>query len=351
MIRKLILFALVALIIIGAGSVWHYQQQHENIVKSPTLIPVAVKVAKVESNTIPKQILSIGVLKAIQEINITPEIAGQIVAINYQPGTFVQKGTVLFQLDDRIYHAQLKSAQAALQLAQNNYQRYQKLMKFGAQSKQALDQMRAAFIEASAAVKTNQIYLSETQITAPFSGYVGARNISVGDYVQVGEALTTLTDRSQLLVEYQLPEKFLASLKLKQPVTLIVSKHNHEIYLGKVSYIAPTINVTTHSVTVQANLSNPQNRLTPGLLVHVVHTIGLARHALIIPLESLVPTITGAKVFIVVNGKAQAVNVKTGITFANKVEIIKGLKLGNLVVTAGQEQLRDGAAVREVNLP
>lgn len=348
MTRKITIYIIVIVALAAIGSGWYYWQRAQAPRLIPKSEPIAVKVSKVIRQSVPDVVDAIGVLQAKQQINVTPEISGIVISINYTPGSFVKKGTVLFRLDDRIYLAKLKSSKATLRLAKLNYQRYTKLAKLGALSKQALDTIRANYLQAQADVKTNQTYLSQTIIKAPFDAYVGPKNISIGDYVQQGQLLTSLTDRKNLYVDYQVSEKYLPKLKLGQDVKIIVTNMPGRLFKGKVSYIAPTINVSTHSVALQAAVLNLDNQLTPGSYVKIKQHIGLQRDALVIPQQSLIPTITGNKVFIVVNGKAQSVNVKIGATINNQVEIIKGLSFGDVVVTAGQQQLKNGTKVKVV---
>ena len=349
MIRKLIYIIAVLIVLIVLGLGWHYWQQPRSQLSSlPQPIQV-VKIAVVSSETIPSNITAVGTLQAKQAANISSNIAGKITAVLYIPGSYVTKGTPLITLDDRTYRAALQSDQAAMKLAQLNYERYQSLVKMGALSQQTLDQARADFLQAQAKMNQDETLLSDTIITAPFDGYVGAKNVSVGDYVSVGQTLTIVVNRQLLQTNYSFPEKYLPELKLGQKVVLtLVStpKSERKEYLGTVTYIAPEIDDATHSVAIQADVPNPKNELSPGLFVKVKQQTGVDPHVLVIPEAALVPTITGNMVYTVVNGKARAVNVEIGVIFNNKVEIVKGLQEGDIVIVAGQEQVKNGTQVK-----
>ena len=344
--KRRIIIVVVLLILLGLGGLWYYLQQSHESIKAPKPQTQLVRVAKVEMQTVPHQVDAVGVLKAKRRINVAPQLPGQIVSITYQPGAFVKEGTRLIQLDDRIYRANLKSSKAAFKLAQINYHRYRSLAKQGVLAKQMLDKMRATFQEAQAKVSELQTTLSQTTIRAPFDGYVGAKMVSIGDYVEIGKTLTTLTDRSYLQVDYSLPEKYLSVLKLGQLVTLYIPNQKDKSFHGVVSYIAPTIDISTHSIALEAEVANPKNILTPGLFVRIRQRVGIARNALVVPQTSIVPTITGDKVFVVVKGKARTRKVRIGVTVGNKVQIIKGLSLGDVVITAGQQHIKDGSPVK-----
>ncbi|MCH9643418.1 MAG: efflux RND transporter periplasmic adaptor subunit [Gammaproteobacteria bacterium] len=347
-IRKIIIFIIVVAIILGIGFGWYYWPSDSGPAQASVPQVIAVRVAKVKRSTITNTVYAVGTLQAKQQINVAPQMDGKIVAILYKPGSFVKQNTVLFQLDDRIYQARLRSAQSALNLAKMNFERSLQLAKTGAQSKQTLDSMRATFEEAQAALSSDQTVLSEARIRAPFSGYVGPQLVSIGDYVRQGQTLTTLTDRSILQVNYSLPEQYLQQLQLGQKVRVILPNHKHEKFIGKLSYISPTVDDTTDSVDLEADIPNPKNILAPGLFVKVKQVLGMNRNALVVPIESLVSTITGSQVYRIENHRARAISVKTGATSRNHVEILKGLKQGDVVVTAGQQELIDGSHVSEV---
>lgn len=347
--RKVLFYLLILLLLLLVGKFWYEWQQRAGHTKARKSLATAVQVARATSRTIPLDIHAVGELQAWRYIVVSPEIDGQVASIHFTPGALVRKGQLLVQLDARVYQADLQSAKAALRLAQANYRRYQALKSSGALSKQQLDQVRANFVEASAKVKSAQTYLSQATIRAPFDGYIGAKNISIGDYVKKGDALTTLTDRSLLIVNYHIPEAQLQRVKLGQPINVTIPKHKNNVYQGKVSYIAPTVSTDTHSVELQAKIPNSSNALSPGMFVKIRQRIGMVKQAVVVPQQSILPTITGSQVFVVRNNKAYAVKVKVGTIFDGKVEIRHGIKSGDVVVIAGQTQLKNGEPVREVN--
>jgi RND family efflux transporter MFP subunit len=208
-------------ILVAVAMVWHFWQKPGRHFQSMQNEANAVEVASVTELNIPIVVKSVGVLQAVRQINVSSQNPNVVTAINYEPGTLVQAGTPLIQLDDRLYKAQLDSANAELKLSDMQNSRSILLAKQGALSKADLDQAQANFSKAKAQVAMSQTLLAETTIRAPFTGYVGPKNISIGDYVSVGQVLTTLTDRSQLLVNYSLPEKWAIASPLKLPIIKI----------------------------------------------------------------------------------------------------------------------------------
>lgn len=350
--KRIVTYSIVFVLLVGFGTLWHYWQR-STTTEPKTQKPhsAKVQVAKVRKILLPKYVETVGILRAKQITNISSDIADKVVAVLYQPGGYVTKGTPLIQLDDRTYRANLQSDEAAYALAKVNYQRYLSLAKLGAQAKQTLDQARASYLQAKAKVSADQTLLSKTTIRAPFSGYIGSKTVSIGDYVQPGQVLTVLVNRKLLQVNYSFPEKYLPELKLNQKVTITMSgdaKAEQHRFTGKVTYVAPQIDEATHSIKLQADIPNKNNELTPGLFVKVRQETGVAKNTLVIPEESLLPTITGNEVYIVRNGKAYAVPIKIGLTFKNKIQVLSGLKQNDAVITVGQQQLKDGTPVKEV---
>lgn len=338
----------VLIVLLGLAVFWYEEHQIDHNSPKSERVAIPVTVTKVKRKVVPSQVEAIGTLQAKRQVDIAPQIAGKVVDVSYTPGSFVKRGKVLIQLDDRIYRAQLSSAQSALKLAETNYKRILQLIKSGAASRQLLDQERAAYQQAKASVSQNETYLAQTSIKAPFDSYVGPKNVSIGDYVQKGEKLTTMTDRSELQVDYALPERYLPRLKLGQLVEVVVPNESEIKVKGKVSYIAPTVNRLTHSVALHATIPNKENLLTPGLFVKVHQVTHINHHALVVPQASIVPTITGPKVFVIKNKKAMLKRIKTGPAFQDMIEVKSGLRDGQLVVVAGQQRLQEGSLVKEV---
>jgi len=345
--KRIFSIIIVLVIMVSVGVWWRTYQQKS---ASPTMMAQqkkVVQVARVRQVTFPDRVESVGTLQAEQQVQVSSQIPGQIQQIHYKAGDFVKLGQSLFTLDNRIYKAKLAAAQSNLSYAKADYHRFLTLTKWGAQSKQMLQQSRNHYLQAKANVSTNQTYLSQTNITAPFSGYMGAKQVDVGDYVQAGQALGLLTDRAILRVDYNLPEMVLPDLKTGQTVLVHVPSLK-KTFSGIVNFIAPTVNVDTHSVEVQARVPNRDNQLSPGEFVKITQVTGVTRKALVVPQASIVSTITGSKVYVVRDGRAYATDVIVGGSYKNRTEIKKGLLPNAEVVVTGQQQLKDGAPVRSM---
>lgn len=342
----LIVIAVLAVLVIGYVYFKRSDTQVPSVLAPTKVQGVAVEVSKAKQVVFPDHKDSVGTLHAIRQTAISSEIAGRIQKVDFKPGAKVAKGQLLFQLDDRIYQSNLESAQAALELSKTTYERLQKLDK-GQVAKTDLDKAKAEFAQDQAKVDVNKAYLAETQIKAPYAGFIGYNQYDVGSQVEPGEALADLVDRSQLQAWYQMPEKYLSRLKLNAPVSIhtIVDGREQAIH-GKLIFISPKADPDTHAVGLRALIPNAEDKLSPGLFVHVTQTLGAAQHALAVPEEAIIQTLAGSQVFVVNGNKVAAIKVSVGAAINGLVPVLSGLKTGDLVVTAGQDQLKDGDTVR-----
>jgi len=313
------------------------------------IAPIAVEVATVKQQTIPVNIDALGSLEADQQIDVSPEVDGQIAKVEFTNGENVKVGKTLFQLDDSVAQAQLAGAKARLQLSKENFERNRKLLAHDALSQQALDQAKEQLAEDKANVDEQRLLVEKMRLTAPFAGTVGSRTVSVGQYVSVGQTLVTLVNTNSLKVIYHVPEVYLSQLKLGQTVEITSDALPGEKFSGTVSYISPAIDVTTRTVEVHATVPNDAQQLAPGMFVKVEQELSERPNALVIPSTALVATISGSEVYVAEKGHAIQTPVKVGVRFGDTVEITSGLQNKQQVVVAGQQKLHDGSAIQIID--
>lgn len=306
---------------------------------------VAVEVEKVKFGNIPIEAKAVGTLSAEKSVQITSEVTGLVSQIYFQDGAFVKQNTALVQLDDKVDKSKAESTKAALFYSETNYKRMLLLAKKGVFSKQAIESALADLKQKQADAQENQVKLEKKKLIAPFNGVLGKSKVSVGDYVTVGQALVELTDIQNLRVEYSVSEKYLPQLKIGQVVKVVTSTYPGKVFHGKVAYISPTINIEDRTLSIYAEIPNEDRLLTAGLFVNVVQFLGTQNSAILVSPQSLVPTIDGQKIFKIVNGKAISVPVNIGERNTETVQITSGLTQNDIVITAGQEKLKDGMPV------
>lgn len=340
--KKIIITSAVAVVVlIGIGVL-----SHKKTPSVPAIPPTAVQLSAVSVADVPLTATAAGNLVANQQTDISPKIGGYITKISFKEGDFITANAVLFQLDDEKEQNDLAAAKADAGLSALQYAREVKAFKKGFILQDDVYNAKVTNEKNQAAVKTDQTAVDDMALTAPFSGYVGSKNVSVGDYVSPGQKLVTLVDQKSLLVEYALPSQYAAQLQLDQPVTITADFLPGKNFPAKVSFISPYIDADSQTIAVHALLNNENNQLKPGQFVNVRQTLGTVSHAILVPENSVLPSLNGYHVFIVKNDHAVSVSVKVGEHIDGKVQIISGLQATDKIVTAGQNQIKDNDVVK-----
>ncbi|MCK0508431.1 efflux RND transporter periplasmic adaptor subunit [Aromatoleum anaerobium] len=311
--------------------------------------PVGVETVTVTSETVADDVTAVGTLRSNESVVLRPEVAGRIAAIRFREGGPVRRGEVLVELDAAVQQAEVQQAKANLALAEANYGRTDDLFKRKFLSHTARDEAASQLEVARANMALAQAHLERTRIRAPFAGVVGIRNVSVGDYVKEGDDLVNLEDIATLKVDFRLPENYLARVRPGQTLELTSDAIPGQRFEARVAAIDPLVDEQGRSVVMRATLPNEGLRLRPGMFARVRLILQQRADVAILPEEALVSAPGNVQfVYRVVDGKAQRVEVSTGVRRGTRVEVVRGLQAGDVVVTAGQLKLRDGAPVRVV---
>ncbi|MGH8682016.1 MAG: efflux RND transporter periplasmic adaptor subunit [Burkholderiales bacterium] len=313
---------------------------------APAGAPVAVEVAAVKTTRLQEDATAIGTLRSNESVVVRPEISGRISRINFVEGRPVEKGQLLVALDASVHAAEVQQAKANLALAETNFNRTTELEREKFVSPNAKDQALNALRVAQATLALADARLAKTEIRAPFGGVIGIRQMSVGDYVKEGQDLVTLEDISSLKVDFRLPELLLTDLKRGQTVEVASDALPGRTYAATLDAIDPLVDQNGRALILRARLRNTDGQLRPGMFVRTRVILAERPRALTVPEEALIPVGADQYVFRVTADNAARVKVKTGLRRDAQVEIIEGLQAGDVVVTAGQLKLRDGATVR-----
>ncbi len=314
---------------------------------APGGFAMAVEVAKIAAADFSDEAGAVGNLKSNESVVMRPETPGRIAAVNFKDGAIVGKGAVLVTLDAAVQEAELQQARANLALAQSNHKRNQELLEKKFVTAQALDNSAATLKVQEAAVQLAEAKVGRMRIKAPFNGMVGLRNVSVGDYVKEGQDLINIEDIGTLRVDFKLPETYLGRVVKGQVVEVSTDALPGEQFKAVLDAVDPMVDQNGRAISSRARLDNVSGKLRPGMFVRVRLLFGDRKNVLMAPEQAIVP---GAQptVFKVVDGKAVTTKVKLGVRRAAQVEIVDGLAAGDVVVTAGQLKLRDGAPVRAI---
>lgn len=309
---------------------------------------VPVEAAKVVAAPLSEQVTAIGTLLSDEAVTVSSEIPGRLKEIHFQEGQPVEKGAPLFTLDDSVYQAQLADAEAKLKLAEQTHKRTSQLFSNKYATAQSADESTSNVAVNTAAVELARVQLEKAHIVAPFSGIVGLRHVSVGEYITAGQALVNLEAIDPVKADFRVPEKFLPAIKVGQTILIKVDAFPDDNFEGKVYAIDPRLDVAGRSLLVRALVPNQERRLRPGLFARVTVLLQLKEDALTVPEQAIVPQGDSQFVFKIVDGKVQFTKVVIGTRREGRVEIIEGLTAGDQVVTAGQLKIRDGSAVSVV---
>lgn len=313
----------------------------------PAAFPAAVEVARVVARDFVDDVVAVGSLKSAESVVLRPENAGRVAAIGFRDGVVVAKGTVLVTLDAAVQEAELAQARANLALARSSYRRNEELLARKFISQQALDTAAATLQVQEAAVALAEAKLARMRVKAPFRGIVGLRNVSVGDYVKEGQDLINLEDLGTLRVDFKLPEAYVGRIAKGQAVEVASDAFPGQDFRASLDAVDPLVDANGRAVSARARLDNAAGKLRPGMFVRARLVFGERKDVLMLPEQAIVPGGQPA-VFKVVEGKAVMTKVRLGVRRTAQVEITEGLAAGDVVVTAGQLKLRDGAAVRPV---
>jgi membrane fusion protein (multidrug efflux system) len=323
---------------------------------------IPVTAAKATEQNWARTVPSIGVLEAIHGVDVSSEVAGTVEQILFESGQSVNKGDLLVKLDSDIEQANLRSAQAQLDLAQNDVQRARALAPNKTISVSALDKAESDGKVALAAVNRLSATISKKAIAAPFSGVLGIRKVNLGQYVDAGTALVNLQDLSAMLVNFGVSQKDLPNLMVGQEIRMTVDTYPGRTFSGKITTIAPLIDDKTGMIFVQGRFENADRSLRPGMYARLDVILPDLQQVVIVPQSAISYSLYGNAVYVVKRskddkgneqkddkgnalGSVERVLVETGARRGGWIILAKGIKAGDEIVTSGQLKLDVGAHV------
>lgn len=317
---------------------------------------VTVSTMKVEASLWQPTLKAVGSLRAVLGINVTTELAGMVQKIYFKPGSAVQKGSVLVQLNAGTELGLLHSLQAQVELAKITYKRDKAQYAVRAVSKQTLDTDEWNLRNLQAQVEEQAATVEKKTIRAPFSGQLGVRNVNPGQYLNVGDTVVSLQALDVIYADFYLPQQALARLKLGQTVKMVTDTFANQVFQGTITTIEPNVDSATRNVEVEATFSNPDFKLKPGMFTRVEVDVGNKQSYLTIPQSAITFNPYGDIVYLVKDsGKkdnknqpilvVQQVFVTVGDTRGDQIAVLKGLHQGDVIVTSGQLKLKNGSQV------
>jgi len=303
----------------------------------PGGMQLPVEAVTVQPQALTAGLQTVGSLRADESVVVRPEVAGRISRIHFTEGGRVQAGQPLFTLDASLAQADLNEATANLENSRRAAARAQQLVEEKLIARADFDTARAALGVDQARVASARTALSKMTLRAPFSGQIGLREVSVGDYVSVGQDLVRLVRLDPIEVDFSVPESAMGQVRNGQKVVVGVDAFPGERFTGQVVAIDPVVDPNSRSARLRAQIPNPDARLRPGQFARLQLDTGSGRaDALLVPEQALMQEGDTRLVYTVVDGKAHKTEVKTGTRVPGKVQVLEGLKPGDVVITAGQ---------------
>jgi membrane fusion protein (multidrug efflux system) len=293
---------------------------------------------------------ALGTARANEAVEVTSKTSNIVTAVRFEDGQRVQRGQVLVELDSAQARADLAAAEAAAAESASQLKRSKELIDTRVISASQFEQLEATAKANQARVASARSRVDDTIIRAPFNGRVGLRRVSLGSLVNPGTTITTLDDTSVIKVDFSVPENFLAGLREGLKVAATAAAFPGREFTGAVTGVDSRIDPVSRSVTVRANVPNPDLALKPGMFLNV----SLARDAhdaLMVPEAALVPEQSRQFLFVIEEGRALRREVRIGRRQPGRVEVVAGLSVGEQVIVEGTQKVREGGAVRIVERP
>jgi len=395
--RMIIMIILVVLLIaaIAGIKVFSIMRMMAGMKPPP---PAVVSTAKVSYQEWQPTLSAVGTLRAAQGADLALDIAGLVTKVNVKSGDEVKEGQVLLQLRDSEDIAQLQQLEAAAALAQVTFGRAKQQLAVEAVSKADYDSTAADLKAKQAAVAQQKVNVAKKQLRAPFAGRAGIITVNPGAYLNSGATIVTLQQIDPVFVDFHLPQKSLAELRVGQRVALTLDAYPGKTFEGTLTAINPKIDGDTRNVQIEASVPNHDRILTPGMFANVSIDIGEKQRYLTLPQTAIVYNPYGETVYLVKKKSefdksqaaaaaannaaakpdaakdkdakakaddkkaddkkdaakggpgpddlvAQQAFVTTGATRGDQVAIAKGLDEGAEVVTSGQVKLKSGAPI------
>ncbi len=290
------------------------------------------------------RIEAVGTSRARLSTEVYPASSGEVVAIDFTPGQYVKAGQILIELDSR--EEQLAKRQAELELvdAERLYDRYLRSADSGAVLPTVLDAARTAVESARLRLRRAEIALEQRDVRAVFDGYVGATEVDPGDRIGTNTMITTLDDRSSLLVRFDIPEAYISELKVGGQLTLETWSSDETRIVGEIVDISSRIDPQNRTFTARARVENPDDSLRPGMSFRVVVEVEGELYASVNETGVLWGA-EGAYVWSIIDGAVTRVPVQVVQRREGRILVDGDLEKGDVIVVEGTQRMREGTAV------
>ena len=360
MAKRMILMLVVMLAVLGGIFGWWAYKGIKMGKAMAAMRPPAVTVSAIAAREDVWQpsLHAVGSLAAVHGVTLANELSGVVDAIAFESGATVEKGALLVHLNTANEEAQLRSLEAAVDLARQTLERAKQLRGANVNAQSDLDSAASQYDQAVANADNLRATITKKMITAPFAGRVGIRLVDLGQFLAVGTPIVSLQSLDPIYVNFTLPQQDVKNVTAGQQVAVTVDAYAGETFAGVINAYDVKLNDATRSVLVQATLANADGRLRPGMFTTVDVLLPQQEKVITLPQTAIIYNPYGNAVYVIEQGKdkdgqpqltVRQQFVTLGTTRGDQVSVIEGVKVGDQVVTAGQLKLRNGVGVKVDN--
>lgn len=320
-------------------------------------IPVfTVSTATAHYQNWPRQLSATGSFSAVLGTYVTSEINGLVRHVYFRDGDTVRKNALLLALNTDTEVAQLHVYQAQARIASITYHRDVQQFAIQGVSKQQVQNDYANIQVARSQIEQEKSIIAKKMIRAPFSGRLGISTVNRGDYMNPGDKIVTIQALDPIYALFTLPQQNLPQLHVGQPVGLKTNLFLSLTFTGTIKAINPLVDSSTRNVTIEALVKNPQKILLPGIFTDVILTYGKPKKILTLPITAVSFNPYGQIVYLVKNSGKKGLDgkniltvtpsfVKVGESRGDQIQVLSGVKAGDIVVSSGQLKLKNGSRV------
>jgi len=343
----------IAIVIVAALAVpkiLQYQDKDDQSGDTNLKRTLRVRVHRVAQVEIAERLASIGTVRANESVEIVSEISGKIAAIHFNEGARVAKDALLLKIDDSELLAEQQRARYRVELAERAEARQQQLLDDGVISSETYDVALGELNVLRASLRLIEAQLLKTEIRAPFGGTIGLRWVSPGSYLSSQTRIASLHDLNPVKIDFSVPERYASLMKIGNEINFSVEGSDRG-FAGTIYAIEPSVDAASRSLRMRARCPNDDGALLPGTFTNVDLAVRSTADALTVPAIAVIPELGGKKVYVFIDGRAEARPVTTGIRSDRDVQITDGLEEGDLVITSAILQLQPGLEVELESSP
>lgn len=291
-----------------------------------------------------------GTIEPLRVVGVNAQLAGALGAVRVLEGARVREGDVLATIEVPELEAQLRSAQAALDFAQATAQRSEQLFAQRVIIASEVERDRAALAAARATLEALQARRAFASVRAPMAGVVTERLVETGDVVSPNQRLFAVADVSTLLTRVQVSELDVGALAAGQDVRLAVDALPGETFSGRIRRVFPSADSVSRMIPVEVAISGAASaRLRPGYTARSTFSLSARDDAILVPARAVQGAAGNQSVFLVRDGAPVRRVVRVGSDVEGKAEILEGVQVGDTVIVAGANEVREGGRIRIVD--